>query len=694
MPAADEKPGFARPKRWKRPALFALALGLACPTKAYADDPSAEAGKDASPAGNGPEEVRVRGSNAGAFTNRIEEGRTTRTTTDAASLLEAQPGLHVRRLGADDGFATLQVRGTSSNQLMVYLAGIPLSSGPDPTVDLSTIPLWPGSTMRVHRTFAPATLGRGSLGGTLSIDPPAAYGRRRAEVFGSVGSFGSARARTCLVTGVEAVRTQTTVCLSMSRSSGEFEYLDPLASSGGAPVFAERKNAGHAELSFLGQRAVAFSIGPFRGQVRITSLLQSRKQDLPGTVRAPTPALSVRAGRGALGTDVLLDAGPGVVLLRGWGKRETSALTNEIGEAQRSLGPTRTDDAVITVGATAGWFGLLGRRTRFSAVLDGSGERYAPSSWEGASTPDAARRWSLGTGADLEQPLGPLKLTLAGRIDQWIDRSEETSVYDVLPTAHAGAEVRAGKFSFAAHGGAVARPPSFLERYGNRGAFLGDPKLAPERAFAVDMGGHAELGRGARRLEGDVVLFGTFARDLITFVPEGAYGRARASNIGRARILGIEASLFAKYEILESRVSYTWMDARNLSDCDSSATGECSAPPLPGRPESDLAWDLAYVVGPFRARYGIDFVSGIRADRTGALPVPERLLQSVGLRYSFPKRIGLELTFDIKNIGDLRYASFRGLTGPVLAPIGDAFDFPLPGRSFLLTLRYTHDLER
>lgn len=640
-----------------------------------------------------PEEVTVRGSSAGSFSNRVQEGNTSRTTTDAASLLEAQPGLHVRRLGADDGFSTLQVRGTSSNQLMVYLAGIPLSSGPDPTVDLSTIPLWPGSTLRVHRTFAPASIGRASLGGTLTIDPPSIYGRRRAEVFGSIGSFGSARARACAVTGVEDLRTQTTLCLSMSRSDGEFEYLDPLASSNGTPTFTDRKNAGHAELSFLGQRSMAFHWGPFHGRVLITSLLQSRKQELPGTVRAPTPALSVQASRGALGTEIDLDAGPGVLVLRGWGKREGSALTNSPREAQRALGPTHTEDAVIAVGATAGWRGLFGRSTRFSAVVDGSGERYAPGSWEGAETPPGARRWSLGTGADLEQTAGPLRLTLAGRVDQWIDRNEETSVYDVLPTAHAGVDLRAGPLSFAAHGGAVARPPSFLERYGNRGAFLGDPKLVPERALATDIGVHAEAGRSERRLETDLVFFATFARDLITFIPEGAYGRARATNIGRSRIVGLEGSVFAKFHVLETRGSYTWMDTRNLSDCDTVAVGDCAAPPLPGRPTSDLAWDLAYVAGPFRARYGIDFVSGIRGDRTGSILVPERLLQSVGVRLALPKRTGLELTFDIKNIGDVRYGSFRGLVGPVLAPIGDAFDFPLPGRSFLLTARFTHDLE-
>src|SRR6476620_6347615 len=71
------------------------------------------------------DEVVVHVREAGGFVSRATLEDAPREITDAASLLEPLPGVHVRRLGADDSFATLSVRGTSSSQVAVYLAGVP-----------------------------------------------------------------------------------------------------------------------------------------------------------------------------------------------------------------------------------------------------------------------------------------------------------------------------------------------------------------------------------------------------------------------------------------------------------------------------------------------------------------------------------------------------------------------------------------
>src|SRR5208282_1677154 len=118
------------------------------------------------------EEVTVRGGETGNFSSRSDEHTSAREVTDAASLVEPLPGVHVRRYGADDSFTTLSIRGSSSTEVAIVLAGVPLTGGADPTLDLATLPLWPGAVARVHRTFAPASLGPGSLGGTLVLDAP------------------------------------------------------------------------------------------------------------------------------------------------------------------------------------------------------------------------------------------------------------------------------------------------------------------------------------------------------------------------------------------------------------------------------------------------------------------------------------------------------------------------------------------
>jgi outer membrane receptor protein involved in Fe transport len=116
----------------------------------------------------------------------------------------------------------------------------------------------------------------------------------------------------------------------------------------------------------------------------------------------------------------------------------------------------------------------------------------------------------------------------------------------------------------------------------------------------------------------------------------------------------------------------------------------CERPPLAGRPTHDLVADLGWTAGPLRARYGVDVVSGIYADLTGAVRVPARALQSTGLRADVPWVRGLRVAIDVRNLFDVRTATYAGAFGEVRAPIGDLYEYPLPGRSFLATARWIY----
>jgi hypothetical protein len=82
------------------------------------------------------------------------------------------------------------------------------------------------------------------------------------------------------------------------------------------------------------------------------------------------------------------------------------------------------------------------------------------------------------------------------------------------------------------------------------------------------------------------------------------------------------------------------------------------------------------------------FVGDLYADNTGQLRVPDRLLQSVGVRFTVPWVESLRLALDVNNLFDVRSGTTPGFGGPVRVPIGDQFDYPLPGRAFLATARW------
>jgi vitamin B12 transporter len=687
--------------------LLGVALVLtAQEPAAFADNPGERREADSTRVQARGDDVLVRGqaSEASGFVSRARIEDSPREVTDAASLVEPLPGVHVRRLGADDSFATLSIRGSSSTQVAVYLAGVPLSGGADPTLDLATLPLWPGARAVVHRTFAPAALGRGSLGGTLVIDPPSPRSPVRTDVWTAAGSFGSMRLRVGDVRGdPDGVRIATG--LSASRSDDDFTFLDKNRTlAGGEDVFTTRQNAGHASVAGLASVGIPVRVGSTAdgGHLTITSLAQARRQELPGSSSYPSGYLRLDSSRLLSALELTLPVGAhpasGAFVVRGWGRRDNLAIRDTpISSLRVAPGsPLSTDDAILAAGGSAGWRGRPTETTNIELRVDGSAERFAPGSWvgRGAVAPASARRTNAGVAFDANTRLaGALMIAGSARADSWFDTSEDgPSSSEVRPTGNVGVELPLGPVVAASHAGFVARPASFVERFGNRGGFIGEkpggPRLKPESAFTVDAGGRITRRVGPVSLHVEASAFATWAEDLITFIQQGFYRRLVSTNIGRARLLGIEAAVQASAFAFDARVSQTALATSNLTRCESGPG--CERPPLQGRPAQDFVADLSWTRGPLRLRYGVDFVSGIQVNEEGGATIPARILHGAGLHLAIPRVPGLSMALDVRNLFDLRVAEYQGVGGgTVRAPIGDLFDYPLPGRRVLVSLRWT-----
>jgi iron complex outermembrane receptor protein len=629
-------------------------------------------------------DVTVRGDVAGGFVSRADESSAAREVTDAASLVEPLPGVHVRRFGADDSFTTLSVRGSSSTEVAVLFAGVPLTGGADPTLDLASLPLWPGAVAHVHRTFSPAALGPGSLGGVLALDPPRPGSPPSTETWAAVGSYGEARLRVADVRDTGG-GSRLVTALAASRADDEFSYLDPTASTADQDVYATRRNAGHAAVSAL----LSWALPPAGGSggpapLTVTMLAQGRNQELPGTVLGPTPFARLASDRELASVQLARASGPGAWSLRAWGRREGLDLSDASGSA--ALGPSRADQEIAAAGGSLGWAGRPSPTTNLEVRLDGSGERFEPGNTVGAPAPPGAARVSLGAAVDAAwSPAELLKVAVSGRLDDWSTQPSGAVGSEVHPTAHIGVEVPLDPITFAAHGGATGRPASFIELYGDRGAFIGNPDLLPESAWTVDAGARSSVLVGPLRLAFEAAAFASWARNLITFVPVGAYGRAEATNIGLARLLGIEVDARATFRHLELRAAYTGLSTENDAACQA-VVGPCMRPALPGRPASDFVGDIISTFGPARFRVGLDAVSGMVADDSGSIMVPARVLASAGVRVRVTE--GLQLALDVRNVFDVRTATYDGATGPVHEPIGDYYEYPLPGRTLLVSARF------
>jgi hypothetical protein len=374
--------------------------------------------------------------------------------------------------------------------------------------------------------------------------------------------------------------------------------------------------------------------------------------------------------------------------VRGWGRREGLSIRDANKDITTTHGPTSTHDAIVAAGTSLGWKGRPLEDVSIETRIDGSLERYAPGTWASAVQPPGARRSSLGLAFDGNALISPTTMLAAsGRADTWLDVGSSEARSDMRPTGNLGFETTLGSVRVASHAGVVARPPSFVERFGNRGMFVGEPSLRPESATTVDFGARLDHRFGRARVHLEGTAFATWAHDLIVFMWAGAYGFQKSTNIGRARLTGIEAEAHATLFGFDVRISETALATSNESECRYMA-GDCKRPPLPGRPAHDLVFDLAYTTGPVRLRYGIDWVSGITTDAKGTISVPPRILHSTGVRFAVPGATGLTTSLEVRNLFDLRATDYPGLLG-LRAPIGDLYEFPLPGRRLLLTAEWT-----
>ncbi|WP_218920224.1 TonB-dependent receptor domain-containing protein [Chondromyces crocatus] len=629
-------------------------------------------------------EVTVRGDASGGYTTRATVDESPRAPLDAAAVLAGLPSVHVRRLGADGSFGTLSVRGAASSQVGVFLAGIPLTSAADPSLDIGSLPLWPGASFRVHRGFAPAALGTtGYLGGVLAIEPPSAAARERTTWWTAAGSFGALKLRVGETRRTGPVTVAAGLSAGRADNAFPFELADPIT---GAPRPLTRSNAGYRSVSGLAR--VSVDLG--WGSVGALVFGDVRRQGLPGAAESPTTVSRLDLTRVAVGVDAIARTGAqSAARALVWVRREGSVFSDPLGELDPLRPGAHVEEAIEAAGAQLGWRGHPLDSLSVGVVVDGRAEKFSP----GALAQIEAQRLAGGAGVDavwrphLPRLGSPLAVTATARVDTRRDEAEGNPSAELAPSGHVGAMLTLTPAAvLAVHAGALRRSPGFVELYGNRGTLRGDPTLRPERALSMDAGLQGEVGTGQVRLSYEAVGFATAARDLIAFVPLGR-STFRAENLDRGTLLGAELLVTLSARRLRTSISYTLLSARNTGD-DPLTTGR----PLPGRPAHDLAYDAAYRLGPVVLRYNLDAVAGTTVDEGGTVVLPPRVLHGVGAALDVPWLPGVQASIDVNNLFDLRvlHTGSALTTRAVALPLSDFLGFPLPGRAVWATLQWSH----
>jgi iron complex outermembrane receptor protein len=493
----------------------------------------------------------------------VDEDHLRAPGSSAADVLAETPGVQVARTGAASDPATASIRGATSAQIPVYLAGVRLNDDTTGGADLSLIPLWMLRRAEVYRSGAPFEADRLGPGGALFFEPVLPHGTRVGAGL-QAGSFGERAAFVGASLGDE--RASALIALRRTQADNDYPYLDDRGTRFDATddVTSRRANADATTYD-------AFSIGRARlGRASVTLIASALAREQGVTGLSVVPARAARASESrlllALGVAVPCSASDRCRL-----DLQTSTLTRRSG----------LSDPRGELGLLAPWLATstarLGETARVRYDVTDAITLQASLSQEaeqlyldepGLALLRAHRATSrVGVGA-VVRASAPLTLNALVAIERHAtDATAQASSDTFEPALRVGAELRANdNLTLLANAGRYARVPTLGELYGTSSVVRGNADLSSERGYFADLGARATLETSAAQLYADLFGFARVASDLIGF-RRSSFGVVRPYNLASARVLGAELAVGAAlFRHARLELALTLLDPRDTSD--------------------------------------------------------------------------------------------------------------------------------
>jgi outer membrane cobalamin receptor len=566
-----------------------------------------------------------------------------------AALVATAPGVAVQEYGGLGQLATVSIRGSTADGVLVLLDGLALNTAFGGGVDLASIPRAWIDRIEVVRGVEGAAFGAGALGGVVNVvTRRASAGGWSAEVAG--GSFETFAASAEGAT--EVAGFSLFGAAGIDATSGRYPFLfDPEPSDPtNAPTPAHRENNAALRGGALARAGGRIGAG------RLDALLQvsAGAREIPAQAPRLDAATTDRQEDGrvlAAARLVRPDLAPGLDL-SGLLRARIDWLDVEI--APSPPASQRGGEAGLEARATvAHGPGVLAAALLASGEVlraDGLGERRT--------------RGTVGLSAAETLTLHSGRLRLAPAV-----RLERVGPFSGL-SWKAGASYRlAGPLSARASAGQSFRAPSFAELYLTQGLVDPNPDLVPEEGLGAD----ASLVLDGPPGLASIGLHATRYRDLVIYEAAGPQGRLRPRNVGEAFLAGVEAEVATApaRELLglAASASYTYLATENLRGPPQEIGKE-----LPRRPRHRLFARAEISPGPIAAHLEAHYVGRQFEDARNVNAIEAALAWNAGAALRAGRTRAVRLSVEVRNLLDDR-------------TLQDPYGNPLPGRMVMVTLR-------
>jgi len=610
-----------------------------------------------------------------------------RAYDDLGSVLLQVPGVTVTRTGSSQAFSTITLRGSNPDQVAIYVDGVPLAIAQGGGVDVSTLPLGDVERVEVYRGTTPLVFGESALGGVVSITTRTP-GLTRATLRAGAGSFGTLFGDASAGGRLGRLRVYAGAHLFSSQGDYPFRYTNTPADPSSQVDTTRQDNDAlegngvfRAALTLAGRRTVSLGLIGF-----------GRAEGLPG----PTNALAYQTrfhtarGLGTLRYESRDDLGPGGRLTaQAFVSIERDRLLDPAAEVQNQ-GPLFAHETTLSAGTIAHAMRPLGDWGRAAAVLEGRRETYTPRNELDPSSSGVPARRLLGVaGAELALLWHRLDLQVipSVRVEAMADTvtGEDTqgrpvppgpAVTRVLPTYRLGlVRPLSPAVTLKANAGQYHHAPSFLDLYGDgTRRVLGNPDLVPESGTNADLAVWVDRPGARVSITSHTTLFGTLADDLIYWQPTSG-GPARAENLNRARIFGVEQELqlgIGRHARLVAQATY--LVAEDESDTPTTRGKQVPHHPrLSGYARPELV-GVALPAGLEIGAYAdAAILAGDYEDAANVFAIPAQVLVGAGASVARPCW-GLRLAVSALNLSDVQ--------------AWNVSTWPLPGRTVFVSVAY------
>ncbi len=625
---------------------------------------------------------------AGEFTgfrDVVEKEELQRNGASLAEVISTESGVQFRQSGGFGSFSTVSLRGSTAEQVNVYVDGLLLNEASGGGVNLSDIELMQAEKVEVYRGTVPVQLGNSAIGGAINITTARTTGAPVQRLLAGYGSFGSAQFSTAYSGKLNWLNQQHLVAsFSHRQSENDFPFLNDNGTSfNTADDQTQRRNNSQTR-STSGFVKSGAQLGPnlqlehalqlhntnrgiadWRNTTFGTATLDSTNVQWRTTLKRSATPLT-----GNSQTDA---PGSGWSSLYGLQISQKDELFDDR-EGTIGTGTQLIDSNTQVLGLRGYWEKI---NARSSIAFNARARHESLTSINKLRSLNSTEAVRLRTDTSLQYNYyfdshrSLISATLFGfaltdRYDIDNNQREDHTTSTLLPQLGLSYAIN-DQWTLISNVSQHKRAPSFFELFGSQGIFEGNTALQTESSNNFDIGlrWQSDLSSGIDTSI-EVAAFHNRKDNLITRV-YNARGVGRSENLSKARVSGIEFSQRLAFDSgLTIDASLTAQDSENLSDI-SGFTGKA----LPGESRLDGSLKAGWSNHRWKLQYEHRFNADRFYDSANLLPAADQRLHNLSIQRLWKHwRVGIEL----KNLTDHNYEDFNG--------------YPKPGRAAFLSVFY------